>query len=127
MANLFNVCFEEGHIPDVWARGIICPILKDPKNDHRDPLNYRGITITSAANKLFCSILNNRLPRAIELNNGIADEQNGFRAGRSTGEHISSLSLILSHVLRRKKKHLQFLLIFQKRMTELIERYCGIN
>ena len=38
MANLFNVCFEEGHIPDVWARGIICPILKDPKNDHRDPL-----------------------------------------------------------------------------------------
>ena len=26
-----------------------------------------------------------------------------------------------------KKIHLQFLLIFQKRMTELIERYCDIN
>ena len=27
LMNLFNVCFEEGHIPDAWARDIICPIL----------------------------------------------------------------------------------------------------
>ena len=114
MANLFNVCFEEGHIPDVWARGIICPILKDPKNDHRDPLNYRGITITSAAYKLFCSILNNRLSRAMELNNGIADEQNGFRAGRSTGEHISSLSLILESRIKKKKETFAICIDFSK-------------
>ena len=114
LVNLFNVCFEEGHIPAAWARGIICPILKDPKNDLRDPLNYRGITITSAAYKLFCSILNNRLSRTMELNNGIADEQNGFRAGRSTGDHISSLSLILESRIKKKKDTFAIFIDFLK-------------
>ena len=84
LVNLFNVCFMDGYIPDAWSRRIVCPIIKDTKKDHRDPLNYRGITITSATYKLFCSILNNRLTRALELNNVIVDELNGFRAGRST-------------------------------------------
>ena len=115
LVNLFNVCFEEEHIPAAWARAIICPILKDPKNDHRDPLNYRGITMTSAAYKLFCSILNNRLSRTMELNNGIADEQNGFRAARSTGDHISSLSLILESRIKKKNKNKnQFISIKEK-------------
>ena len=51
LVNLFNVCFMDGYIPDAWSRGIICPIIKDTKKDHRDPLNYRGITITSATYK----------------------------------------------------------------------------
>ena len=33
--NLFNACFEAGHIPDAWSRGIICPILKDSIKDQR--------------------------------------------------------------------------------------------
>ena len=65
LINLFNACFEAGHIPVIWSRGIISPILKDSTKDHRDPLNYRGITVTSATYKLFCSILNYRLTRAI--------------------------------------------------------------
>ena len=35
-------------VPDAWSRGIITPILKNAKEDPRDPLNYRGITVTSA-------------------------------------------------------------------------------
>ena len=54
LVNLFIVCFMDGYIPDAWSRGIICPIIKDTKKDHKDPLNYRGITITSATYKLFC-------------------------------------------------------------------------
>ena len=46
--------------------------------------------------KLYCSILNNRLSRLLELNDGLADEQNGFRRGRCTGDHITSLSMIES-------------------------------
>ena len=114
LVNLFNVCFMDGYIPDAWSRGIICPIIKDTKKDHRDPLNYRGITITSATYKLFCSILNNRLTRALELNNVIADEQNGFRAGRSTGDHISSLSLIIESRIKRKKDTFATFIDFSK-------------
>ena len=66
LVNLFNACFEAGHISDAWSCGIICPILKDSTKDHRYPLNYRGITVTSAPYKLFCLILDNRLTRAME-------------------------------------------------------------
>ena len=96
LGNLYNACFETASIPDVWSHGIIHPIIKDSKNDHRDPFNYRGITITSVTYKLYCSILNNRLSRLLELNDGLADEQNGFRRGRCTGDHITSLSMIES-------------------------------
>ena len=61
LVSLYNACFETASIPDVWSHGIIHPIIKDSKNDHRDPFNYRGITITSVTYKLYCSILNNTL------------------------------------------------------------------
>ena len=76
--------------------------------------------LPSAAYKLFCSILNNRLSRTMELNNGMADEQNGFRAGRSTGDHINSLSLILESRIKKKKKKNQQNLIEIK--TNLIKK-----
>ena len=72
---LFNTCLNAGTIPDSWGKGIINPILKDVKADQREPLNYRGITITSAAYKVNCSILNYRLSNWIEVHNGICDEE----------------------------------------------------
>ena len=102
LLTLFNKCFNSGRIPEIWSCGIINPVIKDGKKDHRDPNNYRGITITSAAYKLYCSIINNRLYNWFELNNGLCDEQGGFRSGRCTGDHISSLGYIIE--TRNKKK-----------------------
>ncbi len=81
LVTLFNVCFDSATIPEQWSKGIINPIVKDPKSDPRHPLNYRGITITSSVYKVFCSVLNCRLSNLIETNPGIGDEQNGFRKG----------------------------------------------
>ena len=61
LVNLYNACFETAFISDVWSHGIIHPITKDSRKDHRNPFNYRGITITSVTYKLYCSILKNRL------------------------------------------------------------------
>ena len=57
MTVLFNTCFSTGTIPEEWSRGIINPILKDPKADTRDPNNYRGITITSSARQSVSELL----------------------------------------------------------------------
>ena len=111
LVNLFNACFDAGHIPDIWSRGIICPVST---KDHRDPLNYREITVTSATYKLFCSILNNRLTRAMESNGDIADEQNGYRAGRNASDHIGSLSLILDSCIKMKKDTFAVFIDFSK-------------
>ena len=114
LVNLYNACFETASIPDVWSHGIIHPIIKDSKNDHRDPFNYRGITITSVTYKLYCSILNNRLSRLLELNDGLADEQNGFRRGRCTGDHITSLSMIVESRIKLKKDTFASFINFSK-------------
>ena len=102
LVTLFNTCFSSGTIPEIWSRGIINPI-KDTKKDHRDPFNYRGITITSATYKLYCSILNNRLYNWFEVNGGLCNEQTGFRAGRCTGDYLSSLTTIVETRIKKRQ------------------------
>ena len=91
LTKLFTVCFGISAIPDIWSRGIINPIIKDVNGDHCEPLNYKGITISY----VFCLILNRRLRRVIESCNGIGDEQKGFRAGRNTGDNLSTILLTI--------------------------------
>ena len=58
-------------------------------------MSYRGIALAPASYKLFCGILNNRLIEWAETNEILADEQNGFRKGRSTIDHISCITNII--------------------------------
>ena len=50
----------------------------------------------------------------LELNNGICEEQNGFRVGRSTGDHLSSLSLIVESRIKRKLNTFAVFIDFSK-------------
>ena len=120
LLTLFNCCFSTGNIPEIWSRRVFNLILKDPNSDSSNPLNYRDITITSAAYKLFCSILHSRLSNQLELNNGICEEQIGFRVGRSTDDHLSSLLLIVESRIKRKLNTFAVFIDFSK-------AYDGIN
>jgi len=99
---LFNVCFNTGVIPAEWGKVIITPIPKASTLDPRCPLSYRGIALSCAMYKLYCSILNERLYKWSEDNNIIVDEQNGFRKSRSTVDHLSSLTNLID--TRKKAK-----------------------
>ena len=76
----------------------IVPIPKKDK-DARDPLQNRCITIVCCVAKIYSSILNKRLQNYLELNNILAEEQNGFRGSRSCIDHI----FIMCRVLRNRK------------------------
>ena len=83
-----------GEISSVWSQSVIQPIPKtggDPFN----PADYRGISLQSIVMKVFCSILNNRLCDYLESNDLLAEEQNGFRKGRSCQDHIFTLNTVL--------------------------------
>ena len=95
MLHLFNACFKTGTMPDMWGKGIITPIVKDTSKELRDPGNHRGITIATAMYKLFCGILNGRLSKDMHENKYIVDNQNGFQKGRSTVDHLSTLTTII--------------------------------
>jgi hypothetical protein len=89
---LLSVCFNTGKIPSIWYKGIVHPIPKSSTADARDPMSYRGITLTSVAYKVYCSVLNRRLTNWAEDHSVITDHQNGFRKGRSTIDSISTLT-----------------------------------
>ena len=109
LLSLFNVCLQTGKVPKQWSKCVLNPIPKTSTSDKRDLMSYRGIALASASYKLFCGILNKRLVNWTETNEILSDEQNGFRKGRSTIAHISSLTNIIeTRKLKRKQTFAAF-------------------
>ena len=107
---LFNQCFRLGRIPEFWKCGLITPVLKSSSSDKRIPSNYRGITITPAIYKLYCNVINKRLLEWEDENKVICEPQNGFRKGRSTIDHVQSLtSIIETRKLKRQSTFAAFI------------------
>ena len=90
-----NKCFIHNVIPTCWRKAIIVPIPKSASKDPYVPLNYLGISLLSCMYKLFTSLINARITAHCESNHLLADEQNGFRSGRSCLDHIYSLTSII--------------------------------
>ncbi len=95
----FQMCFDNGLIPNALTQAIICPIPKLKSNDPRLPLSYRGLSILSCIYKIYSSILNTRILKYWEDNGILNDEQNGFRSKRSCLDHIHSIfSIVRSRI-----------------------------
>ena len=77
------------------------------KGDLRLAKNYRGITLTSIAAKIFNVLLRNRIEPKID--NILRKNQNGFRRNRSTTSKILTIRRILDGV---RAKNLQATLLF---------------
>jgi len=73
--------------PKQWVQYVIIPLPK--KGNLRKCENYRTISLVSHPSKVLLRVLLNRLQPQVE--SCIADEQAGFRAGRSTIEPILNL------------------------------------
>ncbi len=82
---------------------MIKPIPKSYLLDQRVPLQYIGIFLLSTVYKLFSGILNKHIVNIADTNKLFADEQNGFRKGRSCIDHMFVLTLIMCN---RKAKDL---------------------
>ena len=95
LLSFVNMCYFNNVIPSVWRVSIISPIPKSSSKDPCVPLNYRGISLLSCFYKMYTSLLNMRLANYCETSGYLADEQNGFRSGRSCQDHIYSLSSVI--------------------------------
>ena len=78
-------------IPRDWNKGLIIKIPK--KGDLQNCDNWRGITLLSMPNKIFCRVLLNRIEEAIDVN--LRQEQAGFRRGKGCMDQIFSLRNII--------------------------------
>jgi hypothetical protein len=89
---LFNMCFSNSIYSKSWASGYIPKIQKS--GTKLDPNSYRGITVTSAIDKVCNSIMNRRLEKYLTSNNIINDCQLDFTKSAQTSDHVVLKTII---------------------------------
>ena len=99
-----NAVYNQNRI-ERWTKGCILPFPK--KGDLGLAKNYRGITLTSIAAKIYNALLRNCIEPKID--NIFRKNQNGFRRNRSTTSQILTIRRILEGV---RAKNLQATLLF---------------
>ena len=88
-----NAVYNQNLI-DRWMKGCILPFPK--KADLGLAKNYRGITLTSIAGKIYNALLRNRIEPKID--NILRKNENGFRRNRSTTSQILTICRTLEGV-----------------------------
>jgi exonuclease III len=86
-----NDALMHGNVPSEWSTAAIVPFPK--KGDLTKPANYRGISLTPVAAKIYNKLLMNRIYPFIDPL--LRHNQNGFRRGRSTLPQILSIRRLL--------------------------------
>ena len=99
LVELYNKIFDLGVFPVQWAGSIICLIHKKGPLD--DPNNFRGISLIDVLNKVFTSILNERIHTWADTNH-MTDEA-GFRKGFSTIDNLFCLQSMAQKYLSKQK------------------------
>ena len=104
--DMFNNIMAGGLVPPDWKVGDVVLVLKKPPQT--DVSNYRPITLISCVSKLLTKILAKHLSAAVDKEDIVGPEQNGFRASRSCSDNIFILNTILE--INKSKKLLSHLL-----------------
>ena len=102
IAILTEICdriWRIGDWPTLWTLSLIITLPK--KGNLQLCQNYRTISLISHSSKVMLKVILNRLkPQAEEI---IAEEQAGFRAGRSTTEQIFNLRILCEKYLQHQQ------------------------
>ena len=83
---MFNKIYKTGEYPKAWSSSYITPLHKKRKKG--DPLNYRGIAISSSMGKLFNSKLDSRLEEFMKESGIEHKYQNALKKDARTTENL---------------------------------------
>ena len=110
LLTICNKIWQSGDWPTLWTQSLVITLPK--KGNLQQCQNYRTISLISHPSKVMLKILLNRLkPQAETI---IAEEQAGFRAGRSTTEQILNLRIICERYLQHQQDLYHVFIDFKK-------------
>ena len=89
LVRLFDAILSTECVPTKWRKGIIVSVYKT--GDPTQCSNYRGLTLLTAADKLWAAVITRRVGRHVPLH----DHQYGFRPGRGTLDALFNLSTVI--------------------------------
>lgn len=90
----FNVCLTSGTFPERWKKGKLV-LAQKPGKPLNTPSAYRPICLLDGCGKLLEKLLVKRLRDHLTKNQAIAQNQYGFRSGRSTLHALEHLKTIV--------------------------------
>ena len=99
LLSICNTTYSEHVAPSAWLTSGIVPLPK--KGDLTCPSNYRGISLTSLAAKIYNKMILNRLVPFLDPI--LRKNQNGFRRGRTTKAQVLSLRRIIEEMRNHNK------------------------
>ena len=106
LTTICNKIWKTGEWPTIRTQSLVITLPKQPCQ------NYRTISLISHPSKVMLKIILNRLqPQAEEI---IAEEQAGFRAGRSTTEQIFNLRILFEKYLQHQQNLYHVSIDFKK-------------
>ena len=112
LAPFMQLILDCSTAPEQFLEGVIIYLHK--KGDPKVANNYRGITLLSVVGKLTNKVIANRLISAAEEHALLHEAQNAFRPGRSTDDHIFTLSQLLRGRKNRNQRTYAFFLDLHK-------------
>ena len=105
-----NKIWQTGEWPTPWTQSLV--IILPKKGNLQQCQNYRTISFISHTSKVVLKIILNRLK--LQAEKIIAEEQAGFRAGRSTTEQIFNLRILCEKYLQHQQDLYHVFIDFKK-------------
>lgn len=97
---IFQQSFLSGRMPDQWRSALVVPVFKKGRRDVAS--NYRPISLTCVACKLFERILCKAMYEHLSYEKLLSNSQHGFRCKRSTTSALlHSCYVYMSHLDNR--------------------------
>ena len=123
-----KIC-DSKECPKDWGKAVIVPLHK--KGDRKECSNYRAISLTSIAGKVYTKILQRRLKRYVE--EAMSEEQAGFRKGRGTMDQIFVIRQLSEKHIERNRTLYNNFIDYKQAFDSLWQeglwrsmRHCGI-
>ncbi|KAI8509548.1 hypothetical protein Bbelb_133960 [Branchiostoma belcheri] len=114
VVNIYTVLcqkiWKEKKWPKEWTQSLVIPLPK--KGNLRQCQNYRTISLISHPSKILLKVILRRLKSEAEML--LAEEQAGFRPGRSTTEQILNCRLIIEKHLQHQRDLFHNFIDFKK-------------
>ena len=98
--HICNDIWTKETIPDDWTKSIILTMPK--KGDITKCENYMTISLIKHSSKILLEIIRSRMKPYVETI--LAEEQTGFRPGRSTVEQAFALKILFQHCIEKKDR-----------------------
>ena len=114
LTTICNKIWQTEEWPTPWIQSLVITLPK--KGNLRKCQNYRTISLISHPSKVMLKIILNRLKPQAEI---IAEEQAGFRAGRSTTEQIFNLRILYEKYFQHQQDLYHVFIDFKKALDRV--------